>query len=131
MLKKLVLSLFLIIQFCYAENIFYYKGDKKVTLIPVERDDFANVVYDVDYYKTEAGIILGVTDKLIVKLKDSNMLDNFLFEYNLSLIENLYGSVYLFRTTDKSETIKISNLLHEDENVVYAKPDFRKKIISR
>ncbi len=131
MLKKLILLIFLI-QSCYSSDIFYYKGDKKVDLIPLDRSSRSlSLNYGVDFYKTKHGRVLGVTDKLIVSVKNTSNLDDFLLDYNLILVKKLDKNLYLLQTNDKSETIKISNFLHENKNVIYAEPNFVKNIVSR
>ena len=85
----------------------------------------------IDYYSTEKGITIGVTDKLIVKLKNDSSLGKYLNEFNLVLEKVLGKNIYLLRVNNKNLTIDTSNRLAEKKDVLYAHPDFIKKRMRR
>lgn len=57
-------------------------------------------------------MILGVTDKLILKLKDEKKLKNYLDEFKITLEKTLGQNLYLLKTTNKSLTIDMANRLN-------------------
>ncbi len=126
---KIVLFFIVLTQFLYASDNYYYKNNKKVTIIPTV--SLLRATSTIDYYKNDRGIVLGVSDKLILKLQDGNDIQDYLLEFNLIIEKLLAKNLYLLRVKDKSLTIDISNRLSEKEDVLYAHPDFIKKRISR
>lgn len=128
-MKKITSVLILLIQLGCASDNYYYKNNQKVSIKPstsVLRSDVG-----IDYYQNDKGILLGVTDKLIVKLKNSNNLKKYLVEFNLIMEKTLGKNLYLLKAQEKSLTIDISNRLSEKEDVVYAHPDFIKQRVRR
>jgi hypothetical protein len=85
----------------------------------------------IDYYTNEKGIVLGVTDTLIVKFKYERNLNNYLNEFNLTLIKRLGNGLYLLKVENKNLTIDISNKLTQKVDIKYAHPNFIKNIIKR
>ncbi len=126
---KNIIILIALFQFGCASDNYYYKNNQKVSITPntsISRSDSS-----MDYYENEKGIVLGVTDKLIVKLKDTNSLQKYLNKFNLTLEKTLTENLYLLKVENRSLTIDISNRLNEKEDVKYAHPDFIKKRMSR
>lgn len=128
-MKYIVILFIVLIQSATASDNYYYKNNQKIILLPVSSISRDNV--QIDYYQNENEIVLGVTNKLIVKLKDDKYLTQILNEFHLTLEKNLSYNMYLLKTTDKNLTIDISNRLNEKEYVKYAHPDFIKKRINR
>ncbi len=85
----------------------------------------------VDYYKNEKGIILGVTNQLILKLKDDSNLQTYLNEYNLTIKANLGKNLYLLKAENNNLAIDAANALSNKNDVKYSHPDFIEEIISR
>jgi len=128
-MKNITIIFIVLIQLGCANDSYYYKNNKKVTLTP--NTSMLRSSLSLDYYQNDKGIILGVSDKLIVKLKDSSSLEKYLSEFNLTLEKTLSKNLYLLKTQNKSLTINISNRLNEKEDVKYAHPDFIKKRMRR
>ena len=128
-MKKALILVNILFQFLYSSDYFYFQENKKLNLFPYDKSLRSNP--NIDYYQNEKGIILGVTDKIIAKLKSGVTIDNLLSKYNISLVSSLGNNLYLLKTSDKSVTIAISNQLNEDEDTEYAQPDFVKKRFSR
>ena len=128
-MKKIITILILLIQYGCAKDFYYYQDSKKVYLTPIKPNlrDISNI----DYYKNSNGTILGVTDRLVVKLKDKGYLKSILKEYSLELLKVLGENLYLLKTKDRNLTIKISNALYKKDFVEYAHPDFIKKLHKR
>lgn len=121
----LIMGVFLL----YAEPCYFYKYNKKTILLPLHSS--ARTEKNIDFYQNERGIVLGVSDGIIVKLKDSEGVEDLLKEFNLTLKKKLDDNLYLLKTQSKKVTIELSNRLHEKEGVEYAHPDFIKKSVRR
>jgi len=124
------LLLFVILFQCsFADENYYYKNNKKINLAPIYTTQ--RELSNIDYYQNEKGILLGVTDGLIVKLKDDVYLEIILEEFTLSLCKKLAKNLYLLKTKSKNLTLEVSNQVQKKEYVVYAHPDFIKKRVHR
>ena len=112
-----------------ADNNYYYRNTQQVFLqsLPYPLETNASI----DYYNTKNMLVVGVTNKLIIKIKDKKSLENYLNEFNLKIVKSLTKNLYLLQTKDKSLTLDISNKLSQKEDVEYAHPDFIKKKILR
>jgi hypothetical protein len=131
-MRTFLIIFILLIQYGCANDNYYYHNNKKITLVPSASFlNSSNTNKDLDYYQTNQGAIVGVTNKLIVKLKDAKYLDQILDEFNLVLDKILIKKLYLLKTTNKNLTLDISNRLSEKDYIEYAHPDFLKKIISK
>lgn len=128
MKEALILFVILVQSGCASDN-YYYQGKERVYLSPI--DSIARSRSSIDYYQNERGTVLGVSDKLIVKLKDAKNLGIYLKEFNLKLDKKLGDNLYLLKTADKNLTINISNALNEKIDIKYSQPDFIKKNIRR
>lgn len=123
---KLIISV--VITSIYANNNYYYKSKQRIPL----QEEGTISSSTIDYYITDKNILLGITEKLIVKLSiTSEGVDKYLQEFNLTLEKSLGKNLYLLKTIDKSLTIDIANQLHEKEDVQYAHPDFIKQRLRR
>jgi len=128
-MKKFLAIIISILQLSSASDNFYYQNNKKVYLTPYNSSLRSNPT--INYYQNEKGIVLGITDKLIVKTKDDISIDNLLTKFNLSIEKNLGKNLYVLKAADKNLTIDIANQLNQDDNIEYAQPDFIKKRFSR
>lgn len=128
-MKNIIIIFVVLIQYGYANDNYYYNNNQKVTITPNNSISRSNT--NIDYYQNDKGIVLGVTDKLIVKLKDDKNLEQVLNEFTLKIEKTLSKNLYLLKTTNKNLTIDISNRLSEKEYIEYSHPDFIKKRIAR
>jgi len=119
----------LLTQLINAGDNYFYNNAKEVLLTPL--NSTARNFKDIDYYQNERGITLGVKDTLLLKLQDEENLQNYLSEFNITLVKSLGKNLYFLKTTDKALTINISNRLSEKEDVAYAHPNFIKKRVRR
>lgn len=112
---------------CASDN-YYYQNNKKIYLthLTTPSSTLLKNNPDVDYHKNENGIILGVGDKIIVKIKDGVEIDNLLSQFNLSFEKMLAKNLYLLKVENKNLAIDTSNRLSEHNEVEYAQPDFLK-----
>jgi len=118
-----------LIQIAHASDNYYYQNNKMIHLTPTS--NLLKNNSDIDYYQNENGTVLGVGDKIIVKIKDGVSIDNLLSQFNLSFEKMLTKNLYLLKVKDKNLAIDISNRLNEHNEVQYAQPDFIKTKIRR
>lgn len=114
-----------------ASDGYYYQEGKKISLTPNNEISRSTDGSGMDYYTNERGTLLGVSEKIIVKLKNGVTIDSILSKYGLSLEKELGTDLYLLKADDRSKTIDTANRLSEDENIKYAQPDFSKKRFKR
>ncbi|DAB29294.1 MAG TPA: hypothetical protein CFH84_10365 [Sulfurimonas sp. UBA12504] len=127
-MKNLFFIIIIFVQMACAFDNYYYQNNQKIYLTPVTTPS-SNLLKnnsDIDYHQNEKGIILGVGDKIIVKIKDGVEIDYLLSHFNLSFEKMLAKNLYLLKTENKQMTIDISNRLNEHNEVEYAQPDFIK-----
>lgn len=110
-----------------GQDYFYYKKEYKIKLIPQQHQENKEFLY----YKTSEGRLLGVGDKILVKSNNEVLLDQYLTEYNLTLLKTFSDHLYLIEVPNKSLTLDIANLLNRKEGILYAHPDFKKPRILR
>lgn len=128
-MKKIIITLIILIQTVYAQEHYYYKNNTKVPLY--EYNSHSRNTENIDYYKNEKGILLGVTDKIIVKCKQTGCLKNYILEFNLTSPVKLGNDLYAVKVTHRSLTLDTANKLSQKDDIAYAHPDFIKKQLSR
>lgn len=126
---RFLILLVSLLSLAVASDVYYYKSGVKTTLYPLSQS--SRGVTNIDYYENEQGRVLGVSNRIIVKMQSDTNLQNYLLEYNLTLKSSFGNSLYLLQTSDKNITIKIANLLNEKADIEYAHPDFFKKRVLR
>ncbi len=125
MLKGLVVFI-LFLSYGYAHDNYYYKNNRKTEFHPASKQHS-----NINYYQNTKGYLFGVTDTLIIKLKDAHYLPSLLNTFDLSLDKVLGNDLYLLKTSDKNLTIDTANRLHELPYIEYAHPNFVKHNIRR
>jgi len=132
-MKTTFLIIIALIQIGFASDNYYYQNNKKIYLTPlvVPSSNLLTNNLDIDYYKNENNITLGVGDKIIVKIKEGVVVENLLTQFNLSFEKILAKNLYLVKVANKNVAIDIANRLREHHQVEYAQPDFHKTRIRR
>jgi len=113
----------------FSQEYYYYKNTQKISLKKLSSTSRAQI--NIDYYTNDKGLILGVSDKIVVKLKLHDNLEKYLKMYDLHIEKIISKNLYLLGVKDKSVTLEISNTLNQQEDVIYAQPDFIKKSLRR
>lgn len=127
---KIINILFLLLaSFIHASDNYYYQNNKQIRLTPVHSILRGNA--NIDYYENDEKILIGVSDKLIVKFYESANLQKYLLEFNATVEKTLDSNLYLLKVKDKKSTLDITNRLSEKEDIEYAHPDFLKIIKQR
>jgi len=133
-MKKTILTLSLLL-FANASDNFYYQKDKKVFLTPIKSTQLRTFQKinstQIDYYKTPTGHTVGINKELLVKIEEEKALEDLLKKYSIVVKKRLAKNLYLMEVNSTQETFDVSNQLYHDTNVLYAHPNFIKKIIPR
>ncbi|MEA3369984.1 MAG: hypothetical protein U9Q40_01440, partial [Campylobacterota bacterium] len=90
-IKVLTATLLLFSQVGCASDSYYYKNSQKVELQPKPFRSSTKI----DYYQNSRGIVLGVSDRLILKLKNPQNLKEYLLEFDLKIERSLSENIYL------------------------------------
>ncbi|MBS9778756.1 MAG: hypothetical protein KGV58_00435 [Campylobacteraceae bacterium] len=126
-MKKIIcFSLFL--SFLNAD-MYYFKQGKKVFLKPLLH--VKRSISSLDFYENENGFILGIDNTLLVAFRDEKNLEKYIKDYDVRAYKNVFGSLYKFSLSDKTQTIKVANELAQKEDIKYAYPNFYKRRIKR
>ncbi len=121
----------LLFQYGSADDTYYYKNNQQVTITKIPSTDMYRDYSTIDYYKTDNGVTVGITDKIIVKVSSDSDIRKYLNAFNLTIEKELGKNLYLLKAENKNLTIDISNRLSEKDDIEYAHPDFIKKRVSR
>ena len=128
---RLVLSFCLVfVVIAFSSEDFYYKRGKKVFLEPMTNKT-RTASTGLLYYQTRNGITLGIGDRVLVKLKNKDALESYIQRFHLKLLHSFHPNIFLLQTSDKTQTLTIANTLNDFDDVVYAHPDFTKKMRKR
>jgi len=131
---KKIIPIITILLFANASDNFYYQKDKKITLSPIktiqklQKKDFNQTI---NYYKKENGQIVGVTQEIIIKLKEKKAINNLIEKYPITVKEKLTNRLYVVEINSIKEIFNISQQLYRDTNVSYVHPNFIKRIDKR
>lgn len=114
----------------FAKEVFYFQDGKKTTLTPIENKKTQSVK-NLKHYKTQNGNELAVNNEILLKLRNKENIDKYLKKYSLTLIKKYKNNLFLVKTNDNLDVFDIANNLYEESGVLYAHPNFIKKIKSR
>lgn len=120
-----------------ADSYYYQKG-KKIYLSPIQKQTAQAEVQiagsltrstttesdNLLYYTDNDGRELGVTNRIILKLKEGVDADALFNAYHLSLHKDLKNGLYSVTTQSVDEVVDLANTLYELTDVEYAHPDF-------
>ncbi len=128
-MNNVIIFFMLLAHYAYANDNYYYQNNKKIEITAYV---FAlNNNLNATFYENEKGIRLGISNKLLVKLKTNTNINKYLKEFNLILEKTLGTRLYLLKSKNKKLTLDISNRLNEKDDVEFAHPDFLRKIKRR
>ena len=129
-MKNILLLIFISLSSLIAkEGVYYYESGKQIYLHPLKNS--FRTTKQTDYYENEKGIVVGVTDKLLVKMVNTTKLDMLIQEFHLKIVKKISNDLFLLQTSNKKETLRIANQLYQRKDVLFAHPDFIKKHFKR
>jgi len=115
--------LLFVLSFIDADTkVYYYDGEKKITLKPLQ--SLQRSYGEYDFYEDQKGKRVGVAKGILVAFRDEKNLQTYLLEFDASIKKYLGSGIYLLELKDKTKTIDAANALHEKEDVLFAHPDF-------
>lgn len=126
MRNKIVLISFLSASILNAD-FFYFNGKKQELTQSRSRDYNSNVIY----YQTSEGKNLGVKDQIIISFTNEAIKEQIQIEYSLTEIKKLSGTMYLYQTPSKEDTLEIANQISNISGIKFAQPDFLKQKTNR
>jgi hypothetical protein len=129
LMKKHFLILFILLQYSYSSDIFYYNYGKKEYLYSYENLSSDNS--NIDYYQNQKGLVVGINNRLLVKFKNNDQIGEILEGFNLLVERQLGKTLFILKVPSKNVTIDIANQLNQNINIEYAQPDFIKKRFKR
>jgi len=130
MLKNFFLLLNVVV-ISFGDDGYYYAFGKKVFLSPLNNSSSYQKLTQKRYYKTSKNLIVSVENTIIIKLKKETSLAFILKKYHLTLKQKLTQTLYLVKTSYTSKLFTLTNTIHTDKMIVYAHPNFTRKIINR
>lgn len=129
LLKVFFISISLVQTACASDTYYYQNNNQKYITPAFNVANRSNP--KIDYYLTDNNQLIGVSNKLIIKLNDNTSIQKYLDEYGLILVKKITENTFLLQTSNKNLTLEIANRLHEKQDVEYAHPDFIKRRIKR
>jgi len=128
-MKKFIL-ITSIIGTIYAQESFFYSLDsKKEILTPVQ--NISRDIPNVRYFKTKDDVILGVSNKIIVKTKQGFDITKLEQKYSFKTLKKISKDMYLIEVKDNSLTLDTANSIDENDEIEFAHPDFIRKTLRR
>ena len=118
------------LQGCSAKTLYYYDGDEKRILTP-DTAIQQRTSESTHYFRDENGVLMGVSNRIVIKTATDLTLDTLMATYNLTLGEKLGSNMYVLITPSADMTIDVANALTKEDGVVFAHPDFIKEVSPR
>jgi len=126
MLKAIIVIMVLLSLYGVGGEYFYYHHDKKVKLTPKKIESHTRWLM-----KSENGRDVILTNKIIVKTNDKNLLGQYIQEYNASIKKELTNNLFVVITQDVNQTLNLLNTLQHKRGILYAHPDLIRKRVLR
>lgn len=127
-----ILLLFIFTASILNAQSYYYNNHKKITLTPLQNSQSSenrsvSNPNGILYFQSDSKV-LGVSDEIILKCLD---IDKILSSYDVTLVKQISKEIYLVKVKQSSLTLEMANKLYEDQDVVYAHPNFIQTIEKR
>lgn len=108
--------------YIFSSDTFYYQNNQKIKLLKLTQGD----ILSTHYYKTPQNKIIGVSNEIIIKLKNETHIQDLSTKYNFIILDKLSDKIYLVQVQNNNQTLDIANLLHYENDIEYAQPNFIK-----
>ncbi len=132
-MRKLLLFLFFV-PLLTAGEFFYMNGGKRIELTPVPEKNGAMLreVPKTLRFKDPKGREIAIENRLIVKFRSVENLDDYLNIYNLHVVKKFsFGNMYLLEAPTPKAAMDAANALCEMPDVEFAQPDIMRKRMLR
>ncbi len=123
MLKFFILTIAMTL---FSSEVFYYQFGEKVFLnkLPISKSSSSDIVY----YKTRNGTRVGVRNTILAKCSASEEVCKKAFDLeDIVKVEKISNTISLLTLKKGADVFKISNMLYQKDEIVFAHPDFIKK----
>lgn len=120
----------LFLQGCSAKTLYYYDGDEKRILTP-ESTTQQRSSDGVHYYKDENDVLMGVSNRIIVKVAPQLDLEALMKAHGLTMSEKLTSELYVLSAPNADMSLDIANALTQEDGIIFAHPDFIKEVSPR
>ncbi|MEA3383650.1 MAG: hypothetical protein U9Q20_03110 [Campylobacterota bacterium] len=127
---KILYFLSLFISLSFSSDIFYYNGDEKVYLHE-STNELRTINKNIKFYLTSRGSTLGITDKILIKIKTNEDINDIINDYNITLVKKVLENTYLIKVKENSQTLEVANEIYLDKRVNISYPDFLRKRTKR
>ena len=112
-------------------NINYYLyNNQKIYLKRIDSNSTKiQKLTSVIFYEKENGELVGLRNQFFIKLKTSNIA-KLTKRYELKLINSYSRNLHLVESNN-SNILQIINIIHKDKDIIYAYPNFLRKVEQR
>lgn len=110
-----------------ANESYYDKG----VLVELSSSDKARALGSSNSYETPSGVIVSVTNELLVKCKEDVGCLELLSSYKPQEVKQISKTLYMLKVENTQRVFSLSRELYESGSVEFAHPNFRKKSTKR
>jgi len=126
-MRKLVMLLGCV-SLVWGGEFYYMSGGKRVELTLVESGTVTpRSSQNILRFKDGEGKEIAIPNRLLVKLKDRETLDQYLTIYKMKIVKEYPDNTFLLETDSPLSAMDIANTLSQDSHVIYAQPDLIRK----
>jgi len=109
---------------------YYLQNNQKIYLKKIDSNSTKSQKQTkITLYKKANGDIVGLKKQFFIKLKTDNII-TLIKKYDLKLIKSYSSNLYLVETNNY-DVLRIINTIHNDTNIIYAYPNFLRKVEQR
>lgn len=115
----------LLLSLCLNANESYYKNGQLVELENTNTSRSLNGIA-IDYYKTQHGQKVGITDEILLECKDEVKCSAFLNSFQVSNYSKLTDTIFVIKMNNYDNIFSLSRKLFQSGKVKFAHPNFIK-----
>lgn len=110
---------------CVSASDYYYEYGKKVNVTTSYEQRAVNS-NNVDYYITDSGNKVGVTDKIIIECKSGIECTAILNTHGYMNVSKLSDKLFIITINEGENIFEVSRKLYNDKDIKLAHPNFIK-----
>ena len=128
-MKKRLLCLACLVSTVFAGD-YYYEYGKKVDVVKLKESRTIGS-NSVDFYKTQNGHKVGITNEIIVQCEENINCVSLLERYSFSSISKISDNFFVVKINKNQNIFEVSQMLYNDAEVKLAQPNLIKNRKSR